>query len=74
MNHFPCLVIRGICDYSDSHKNDEWHAYAALTAAAYARALLHVVKPTRVTLMPSWAETLDKSTLQVLSSYIYQRL
>ncbi|KAJ5148178.1 hypothetical protein N7526_001530 [Penicillium atrosanguineum] len=24
MNHFPCLVIRGICDYSDSHKNKEW--------------------------------------------------
>jgi nucleoside phosphorylase len=23
MNHFPCLVIRGICDYSDSHKNKE---------------------------------------------------
>jgi nucleoside phosphorylase len=21
MNHFKCLVIRGICDYSDSHKN-----------------------------------------------------
>ncbi|RKK84110.1 hypothetical protein BFJ68_g17386 [Fusarium oxysporum] len=35
MNNFPCLVIRGICDYSDSHKNDEWHRYAALTAAAY---------------------------------------
>ncbi|CAG9988827.1 unnamed protein product [Clonostachys byssicola] len=65
MNHFPCLVIRGICDYSDSHKNDEWHAYAALTAAAYARALLHVVKPTRVTLMPSWAETFDKALNQI---------
>ncbi|KAH0034984.1 purine and uridine phosphorylase, partial [Aureobasidium melanogenum] len=24
MNHLPCLVIRGICDYSDSHKNKEW--------------------------------------------------
>jgi nucleoside phosphorylase len=24
MNHFPCLVIRGICDYSDSYKNKEW--------------------------------------------------
>ncbi|UNI15346.1 hypothetical protein JDV02_001886 [Purpureocillium takamizusanense] len=24
MNHFPCLVIRGICDYADSHKNDRW--------------------------------------------------
>ena len=23
MNHFPCLVIRGICDYSNSHKNKE---------------------------------------------------
>ncbi len=24
MNNFPCLVVRGICDYSDSHKNDQW--------------------------------------------------
>ncbi|QYS97701.1 Serine/threonine-protein phosphatase 6 regulatory ankyrin repeat subunit B [Trichoderma simmonsii] len=40
MNHFPCLVIRGICDYSDSHKNDKWQGYAAMTAAAYAKALL----------------------------------
>lgn len=23
-NDFPCVVIRGICDYSDSYKNDEW--------------------------------------------------
>ncbi|RPA78788.1 hypothetical protein BJ508DRAFT_416379 [Ascobolus immersus RN42] len=35
----PCLVIRGISDYSDSHKNDRWHGYAAATAAAYARQL-----------------------------------
>ncbi|KAH6894599.1 hypothetical protein B0T10DRAFT_536696 [Thelonectria olida] len=49
MNNFPCLVIRGMCDYSDSHKNDEWHKYAALTAAAYARELLHVVKQNKVT-------------------------
>ncbi|KAH0041825.1 purine and uridine phosphorylase, partial [Aureobasidium melanogenum] len=40
MNRFPCLVIRGICDYSDSHKNDDWQAYAAMTAAAYAKELL----------------------------------
>ncbi|KAK6843411.1 hypothetical protein PG987_004271, partial [Apiospora arundinis] len=33
-NHFPCLVIRGICDYSDTHKNKEWQGYAAMTAAA----------------------------------------
>ncbi|CAI4212399.1 unnamed protein product [Parascedosporium putredinis] len=40
MNHFPCLVIRGICDYSDSHKNKEWQGYAAMAAAAYAKELL----------------------------------
>jgi nucleoside phosphorylase len=40
MNHFPCLVIRGICDYSDSHKNKEWQGYAAMAAASYAKDLL----------------------------------
>ncbi|KAH0553377.1 hypothetical protein GP486_006553 [Trichoglossum hirsutum] len=37
---FPCLVIRGICNYSDSHKNEDWRGYAAATAAAYAREIL----------------------------------
>jgi nucleoside phosphorylase len=36
---FGCLVIRGISDYCDSHKNDQWHGYAAAAAAAYARQL-----------------------------------
>jgi nucleoside phosphorylase len=40
MDVFPCLVIRGICDYSDSHKNEDWQEYAAATAAAYAREIL----------------------------------
>lgn len=43
MDQLPCLVIRGICDYCDSHKNKQWQGYAALTAAAYARILLSVV-------------------------------
>ncbi|KAG9522040.1 purine and uridine phosphorylase, partial [Aureobasidium melanogenum] len=48
MNHFPCLVIRGICDYADSHKNKEWQGYAAMTAAAYAKDLLTRMVPSRV--------------------------
>ncbi|KAF3082939.1 hypothetical protein TWF102_001030 [Orbilia oligospora] len=43
MNHFPCLVIRGVCDYSDSHKNKAWQPYAAITAAAYKKELLNHV-------------------------------
>ena len=41
MSQFPCLVIRGICDYSDTHKNKEWQGYAAMVAAAYAKDLLY---------------------------------
>ena len=48
MNHFPCLVIRGICDYSDTHKNKEWQGYAAIAAAVYAKDLLCRIPPKRV--------------------------
>ncbi|KAL4812736.1 violaceus kinesin [Aspergillus spinulosporus] len=40
MDEIPSLVIRGICDYCDSHKHKDWQPYAALAAAAYAKALL----------------------------------
>lgn len=36
----PCVIIKGICDYSDSHKDKRWQLYAASTAAAYAKAFL----------------------------------
>ncbi|KAL0929878.1 pfs domain-containing protein [Colletotrichum truncatum] len=43
MDNFPCLVIRGICDYADTHKNDRWQNYPAATAAALAKELLGVI-------------------------------
>jgi nucleoside phosphorylase len=43
MDRFRCVVIRGICDYSDTHKNDIWQGYAAATAAAYAKELLNTI-------------------------------
>ncbi|OGM47366.1 hypothetical protein ABOM_003825 [Aspergillus bombycis] len=48
MNHFPCLVIRGICDYADTHKSDQWQGYAAMAAAAYAKDLLCHLAPRRI--------------------------
>jgi nucleoside phosphorylase len=48
MNHFPCLVIRGICDYSDTHKNKHWQGYAAMAAAAYAKDLLCRIPPNKI--------------------------
>ena len=43
MDRFPCLVIRGICDYADSHKNKTWQPYAAAAASAYAKELLSII-------------------------------
>ncbi|UZP40120.1 hypothetical protein NXS19_007936 [Fusarium pseudograminearum] len=47
-NHFPCVVIRGICDYSDSHRGRDWQGYAALVAAAYAKQLLLRIPPQKI--------------------------
>ncbi|KAL2861007.1 nucleoside phosphorylase domain-containing protein [Aspergillus lucknowensis] len=48
MNQFPCLVIRGICEYSDSHKNKEWQGFAAMTAAAYAKDIICQIRPSSI--------------------------
>jgi len=45
VNDFQCIVIRGICDYADSHKNDDWHAYGAAAAAGCAKELLTYIDP-----------------------------
>ena len=43
MDNFPCLVVRGICDYFDAQKHKSFQKYAALTAAAYAADLLSTI-------------------------------
>ncbi len=45
---FSCIVIRGISDYGDSHKNDKWHYYAAAAAAGCAKELLTYLSPAHV--------------------------
>jgi nucleoside phosphorylase len=58
MDSFPCLVIRGICDYADSHKHKRWQRYAAATAAAYAKELLSVIPVAEV----AGAQTAQQAT------------
>lgn len=63
MNTFPCLVIRGICDYADSHKNKTWQPYAAATAAAFAKEIINIIPGDDVMETPTTAEgTHVKST------------
>lgn len=63
MDNFPCIVIRGICDYADSHKNDVWQNYAAVTAAAFAKELLSIVTSTSVTATKSATDAMSESNL-----------
>ncbi|RYP57735.1 hypothetical protein DL771_011424 [Monosporascus sp. 5C6A] len=39
-DELSCLVIKGVCDYADSHKEKSWQNFAAATAAATMKALL----------------------------------
>jgi nucleoside phosphorylase len=70
MNTLPCLVIRGICDYSDSHKNKRFQQYAAATAASYAKLLLSYMRSSHeIEEMVSSKQ--DKSLLGALRKALY---
>lgn len=60
VDEIPCLVIRGICDYADMHKQDGWHYYAAAVAAAYGKALLLKIYGEEVQEVDSMKEALNK--------------
>lgn len=59
MRNFPCLVIRGICNYSDTHKSKAWQGYAAMTAAAYAKDLLNMIAPKEIKAEKKISEVLE---------------
>ncbi|KAK6537394.1 hypothetical protein TWF694_011581 [Orbilia ellipsospora] len=63
MDNFPCIVIRGICDYSDSHKNKQWQEYAAATAAAYAKWLVSVTSFSQISETPTVLQATSRSPI-----------
>lgn len=61
MDNFPCIVIRGICDYADDHKNKAWQKHAAAVAAASAKELLGHIVPDDIDALQSARDILAKS-------------
>ncbi|KAL3457930.1 hypothetical protein BJX64DRAFT_302340 [Aspergillus heterothallicus] len=39
-NLTSCIVVKGVCDYADSHKHKRWQEFAAATGAAAAKSLI----------------------------------
>jgi nucleoside phosphorylase len=52
-DNLPTLVVKGACDYADSHKNKQWQNYAAATAAAYVASFLELWRAEDVAAMPA---------------------
>jgi nucleoside phosphorylase len=65
MNSTPCLVIRGISDYADSHKREDhaWHGYAAAAAAAFAKEFINTIPSSELKNMSTVGEVLGDDFL-----------
>jgi len=68
--NFRCIVVRGICDYADSHKNKTWQPYAAATAAAYAKELLYTVPAAEAAQTTTAADRLRNPTSSSSKAFI----
>lgn len=44
-DNISCIIIKGVCDYADSHKSKAWQAYAAATGASAAKTFLEYWRP-----------------------------
>jgi nucleoside phosphorylase len=69
MDEIPCLVVRGICDYADTHKQDGWHHYAAAVAAAYGKAILLKIYGQDVEETKSMKNTMEERECEKLNNF-----
>jgi nucleoside phosphorylase len=63
------FMVRGIVDYCDRYKTDDWHPYASLTAAGCVRAVLQECRP-----FPVWRMTSGGGVIALLPDHELDRL
>ncbi|KAJ6036861.1 Pfs NB-ARC and TPR domain protein [Penicillium herquei] len=44
-DNIPCVIIKGVCGYADSHKSKDWQSYAAGVGASAAKVFLAFMAP-----------------------------
>lgn len=66
-DHLPCIIVKGVCDYADSHKHKNWQNFAAATAAAAMRALLESIVAAESATKPSTAPLAGPTHWQCVS-------
>ncbi|KAH8802951.1 hypothetical protein F5884DRAFT_756257 [Xylogone sp. PMI_703] len=77
-DEIPCIVIKGVCDYADSHKHKKWQNFAAVTTAAAMKALLEALirmeKQRRVDTLATLQVLNSQSQTGIMSLQLDQRL
>ncbi len=66
------FVVRGTADYCNEHKNNDWHYYAAIAAAAYTRALLEITPLSRLSVRGDGPTTTSAQVRSVQSALFTQ--
>ncbi|KAL3439993.1 hypothetical protein BJX65DRAFT_49951 [Aspergillus insuetus] len=69
-DNISCIIIKGVCDYADSHKNKAWQSYAAATGAAAAKAFLEYWPPTTQEEVNKFYIPLDLSAVPAIEEFI----
>ncbi|KAL2812237.1 nucleoside phosphorylase domain-containing protein [Aspergillus cavernicola] len=69
-NNISCIIIKGVCDYADSHKNKAWQPYAAATGAATAKALLEYWEPNVIEEANEFHIPLDLTAVPAIEGFI----
>ncbi|KAL3485915.1 hypothetical protein BJX62DRAFT_29395 [Aspergillus germanicus] len=69
-DNIPCIIIKGVCDYADSHKSKVWQAYAAATGAAAAKSFLEYWEPTAQEEVNKFHIPLDLSAVPAIEEFI----
>lgn len=65
------VVIRGICDYANSHRSKIWQGCAAAAAAAYAKEMLSLISAASRKISPATA--IDSSVAVILDALLLTR-
>ncbi|KAL3495490.1 hypothetical protein BJX62DRAFT_222676 [Aspergillus germanicus] len=69
-DNISCIIMKGVCDYADSHKNKAWQSYAAATGAAAAKAFLEYWEPTAREDANKFHIPLDLSAVPAIEEFI----
>ncbi|KAF5506502.1 hypothetical protein CGCS363_v005343 [Colletotrichum siamense] len=62
-DEIPCIIVKSVCDYADSHKNKNWQGFAAVAAASATKAVLNMynfaTSPTNTTATTHVSRTIE---------------